>query len=188
MANPTSSYVKKFKDGAVNQVVNDLQSGMVVMEQQEKAWVDGSKIDGAIKWWFFLLLWLRLINGGSPFTCPCIPCNEHEICNGILSHGCILHQIFNHLSIHGNILWSPGNTWNRMWLRWFFPLYAFTCPWISCNICDSHIGIIACSSILRCISYIDMLGCIIHCHVIITTLVPCILQKMRWCRQTKSHW
>ena len=49
MADPTSNYVKKLKDGAVNQVVNDLWSGMVVMEQQEKGWVDGSKIDGAIK-------------------------------------------------------------------------------------------------------------------------------------------
>ena len=36
MADPTSSYVKKLKDGTVNQVVNDLWSGMIVMEQQEK--------------------------------------------------------------------------------------------------------------------------------------------------------
>ena len=36
MADPTSSYVKKLKDGAVNQVGKDMWSDMVVIEQQEK--------------------------------------------------------------------------------------------------------------------------------------------------------
>ena len=49
MAKPTSSYIKNLKDGAVNQVVNDLWSGKVVMERQEKGWVEGSTMDGAIK-------------------------------------------------------------------------------------------------------------------------------------------
>ena len=52
MAINTFSYAKKLKNGAVNQVVNDLimaKGSMIMMEQKEKGWVDDSKIDGAIK-------------------------------------------------------------------------------------------------------------------------------------------
>ena len=44
MTDPTSSYAKKLKDGAVKQVVNDLiMAKGIVMKQKDKDWVDSSR-------------------------------------------------------------------------------------------------------------------------------------------------
>ena len=128
-----------------------------------------------------------LFNGGGPFTCHFKSCHRYIFHDGIQGHSNFLHHIFNHLLIHGSILWSPGNSWNGRWLIWLLSLLAspFSCPLcILCNVFDCCI--LGCSSILRHVCCIDRphfmaLESLLHSSLL-------FFKKFWWCDWTKGHW